>query len=261
MSYDTKKQYHGAAPVPVNVKGVRAGPLSRREAIQWVMGAVAASAMPASGHAQPAQKRPPPGGAALEEGRNVVPQEEAAKILDPTGRGYGTDPPLVKTYKPGEVWPLTFNDQQKRTATALADTILPKDQYGPAASEVGVVEMVDEWISAPYPQQEADRPVVLEGLAWLEAESKRRFGKPFTDLSAQQKHAICDDICFTETARPQFRQAADFFARFRSICAGAYYATPPGWRAIGYVGNEALASFDGPPPEVLEKLGVVQTVK
>ena len=55
--------------------------------------------------------------------------------------------------------------------------ILPRDQLGPAASEVGVVEMIDEWVSAPYPQQQTDRPVVLEGLAWIEAESRKRFGK------------------------------------------------------------------------------------
>jgi hypothetical protein len=42
--------------------------------------------------------------------------------------------------------------------------------------------------------------------------------------------------------------------------AGAYYATPAGWKAIGYVGNTPLTSFDGPPAEVLEKLGVTQTV-
>ena len=61
-------------------------------------------------------------------------------------------------------------------------------------------------------------------------------------------------------AKPEFRKAAEFFNRFRSLCAAAYYATPPGWEAIGYVGNVALAKFDGPPPEVLERLGVTQTV-
>ena len=246
-------------PVPLNVKGVRAGPPSRREAMQWVMSAVAASALPAAGLAQ--QAKPPPANAA-EEGRNTAPQEEAAKVPDPnTNRGYGTDPKLVKIYKPGEFWPLTFTDAQKRTARALADVILPKDDLGPAASEVGVVEMIDEWVSAPYQQQQADRPLILDGLAWIEAESKRRFQKAFADLSAGQHRAICDDICYAETAKPQFKQAAEFFSRFRSLCAAAYYATPAGWQAIGYVGNVALERFDGPPQEVLDRLGVTQTVK
>src|SRR5205085_1135295 len=127
----------------------------------------------------------------------------------------------------------------------LADTILPKDQYGPAASEVGVVDMIDEWISAPYPNQQADRPVILDGLAWLDAESAKRFGgKAFADLPAEQKCAICDDVCYAGAAKPEFKKAAHFFSQFRSLCAGAYYATPAGWKAIGYVGNVALPSFD-----------------
>jgi hypothetical protein len=234
--------------VPVTVKGERRGPISRREAIQWVMGAVAASALPAPGLAQ-------------EVGRTPIPQEQAAKQPDPLYKGgYGTDPNLSKVYKPGEIWPLTLTDSQKKTATALADTILPNDRYGPAASEVGAIEMIDEWVSAPYPQQREDRPVVLEGLAWVEAESRKRFGKGFAESSAEQKRAVCDDICFAPNAKPEFRNAAEFFNRFRSLCAAAYYATPPGWQAIGYVGNVALPKFDGPPPEVLERLGVTQTV-
>jgi hypothetical protein len=79
-------------------------------------------------------------------------------------------------------------------------------------------------------------------------------------LEDAQKKLICDDICYTGKATPQFQSAARFFSLFRSICASAYYATPEGWKAIGYVGNIPLPSFDGPPQEVLDKLGVTQTV-
>ena len=77
--------------VPVTVRGERRGPVSRREAMQWVMAAAAASSLPAArgfAQAQPAPK---------EEGRNIPSQEAAAKVPDPnTSRGYGTDPRLVK---------------------------------------------------------------------------------------------------------------------------------------------------------------------
>ena len=166
-----------------------------------------------------------------------------------------------KDYKPGDVWPLTFNEQQKKAATALADTIIPEDKLGPAASDVGVVEMVDEWISSPYPQTQGDKPVIVEGLAWIDAESQKRFQKTFADLSDEQRENICDDICYSKTAKPEFKKAAQFFSKFRNLCAGAYYATPQGWKAIGYVGNVQLPAFNGPPKEVLAKLGVEQTVK
>jgi hypothetical protein len=235
--------------VSISVRGEAPGGISRREAIQWVMAAVAASTAPLNAFGQPT-------------GRTPAPQEHAASQPSElvTG-GYGFDPNLLKTYKPGDLWPLTFNDPQKKAALSLADVVLPRDKWGPAASELGVPAMIDEWISSPYPDQQDDRPVILEGLDWIDAEAAKRYNKVFADLSDDQKHAICDDICYTGSAKPQFRKAAEFFRRFRSIAASAYYATPAGWNAIGYVGNVPLTRFEGPPESVLKKLGVTQTVK
>jgi hypothetical protein len=235
--------------VSVSVRGAAPGGMSRREAIKWVMAAVAASTMPGKVFGQ-------------EAGRTALPQEHAA--TQPVGLvpgGYGTDPNLLKSYKPGDLWPLTFSEPQKKAAASLADVVLPRDKWGPAASELGVPAMIDEWVSSPYPATQGDRPVVLDGLGWIDAESNKRFSKPFAELSDEQKHTICDDICFTGAAKEEFRKAAHFFSRFRSIAASAYYGTQAGWAAIGYVGNVPLTRFDGPPASVLKKLGVTQTVK
>lgn len=174
--------------------------------------------------------------------------------------GYGTDPVLAKVYTRGEVWPLTFSESQTRTVTALGDVILPADDLGPPASAVGVPEFLDEWVSAPYPDQQADRPIILKGLEWLEAEATKRFSQSFADLDTARQHAICDDICDPDKATPEFRESARFFLKFRTLAAGGYYCTQEGWKAIGFVGNLATATFDGPPPEVLQMLEVEQTV-
>lgn len=179
----------------------------------------------------------------------------------PTGKGYGTDPELNKIYQPGEVWALTLTKAEKKAATALADVLLPADDLGPAASELRVPDFIDEWVSAPYPAQKAVRPVILDGLKWLDQESKRRFQNDFAALSEAQQGAICDDICDQPNAAAAFKSAAGFFLSFRSLAMGAYYSTLEGWKAIGYVGNVASQTFDGPPPEVLKKLGLEQTVK
>ncbi len=176
-------------------------------------------------------------------------------------KGYGTDPDINKFYQPGSFWPLTFTPAQRKTAIALADVILPKDHFGPAASELRVVDYLDEWISAPYEDQQKDRKTILPGLEWIEAEAQKRFQKDFASLSAEQHHAICDDIAWTGNVKPEFKKGASFFAKFRTLAASAYYGTAAGWEALGYIGNVPLASFDGPPPEVLAKLGVEQTVK
>jgi hypothetical protein len=191
-----------------------------------------------------------------------IPDLASTASADPvTAKGYGSDPDLSKFYQPGDFWPLTFTKAQRDTVTALADLILPADHLGPAASEVHVPAMIDEWVSAPYPAQEKDRDLLLPGLQWLDDESAKRFSKTFPALSETEKRAIVDDICWPADAKPEFKKSAAFFVKFRSLAASAYYGTEAGWKAIGYIGNVPLAKFDGPPPEVLEKLGLEQTIE
>ena len=209
--------------------------LSRREVLKWFAAAAAAANLPEFA--------------------------AEAQTVATAAKGYGTDPNIANIYKPGDFWPLTFTPAQRSAATAFADVILPADHLGPAASALRVPDYIDEWISAPYPAQQLDREVILPGLQWLDDEATKRFQKTFAALTSAQQHVICDDICgAAETPQP-LKKAASFFKRFRSLAASAYYGTDAGWKAIGYVGNISLATFDGPPPEVLEKLGVEQTVK
>jgi hypothetical protein len=192
-----------------------------------------------------------------------LPAGEAPPALAPLPagtKGYGVDPNLTRAYAPGDVWPLTLTAVERRTVTALADVIIPADDLGPAASEVRVPDFIDEWLSAPYPSQQKDRELIVPGLAWLESEAQKRFKAVFADLKGEQQRAICDDICSIRNASAEFAHPAVFFSRFRGLAGGAYFATPPGWKAIGYVGNLPQATFNGPPEEVLVKLGVKQTV-
>ena len=188
-----------------------------------------------------------------------IPPGIMARIRDDIGaqsRPYGTDPNLHQVHQPGDLWPLTFSTTQKRQAAMVCDTIIPADASSPSASEVGVVEFLDEWISAPYPVQRQDRALVLDGLAWLDAESSRRFSRPLLELATDQLHAICDDICYLPKARADFREAARFFARYRDLTAGGFYTTPVGRQDLRFIGNTPLARFDGPPIDVLKKVGL-----
>lgn len=174
----------------------------------------------------------------------------------PAANGYGTDPDLTKIYHPGDAWPLTLSAAERRCAAALCNVILPADGRSPSAASVGVVDFIDEWVSAPYPRQLEDRPTVLEGLAWTDAEGLLRFERYFAELDETQQHAICDDICNEPAAAPKFARAARFFGRYRDLTVGGYYSTPAGHHDLGYIGNIPLPQFDGPPLEVLRKLGL-----
>jgi hypothetical protein len=171
--------------------------------------------------------------------------------------GYGTDPRMTEPTHPGEFWPLTLTAAQRRLVAVLADIIIPADDHSPAASAVGVVDFIDEWVSAPYPDQQADRPIIIAGLTWLDAEARRRQGKDFAALAAAEQHAICDRIAYEPRAIEPLRDQARFFARFRDLAAGGFYCTPAGRKDLNYIGNVALARFEGPDPELLRSLGLI----
>ena len=174
--------------------------------------------------------------------------------------GYGTDPNLTKIYQPGDVWPLTLNAKERGLVTFLADLILPEDEFGPAASALRVPDFIDEWVSAPYPNQQSSRKKIIPGLKLMDELSQARYGRDFKKLSALQSTGILDAIIAQQGPEPQLKKAQGFLDEFTSLCMGAYYGTPAGWKAIGYVGNVPLPTFDGPPQEVLDRVGVTQTV-
>jgi hypothetical protein len=169
-----------------------------------------------------------------------------------------TDPDLIKPALP---WQKILTQDELRTAAALCDAIIPADDRSPSASSVGVHDFIDEWVSAPYPIQQADRVQIRGGLTWLNTESTKRFGKQFADLADNEKKQICDDICFVPKARREFQAAALFFAKFRDLTASGFYTTNEGMKDLRYVGNIPLVKFDGPPKEVLEYLKLTSVIK
>lgn len=203
--------------------------MDRRTAIKWMLTAAASTAL-----------------------LNI----EAPGATDVTAKGYGQDPDLLKDYKPGDLWPLTLTPDQRRTAAALCDVIIPAEPPHPAASKVAVHDFIDEWISAPYPGHEADRKVILNGLAWLDEESQQRHQKNFVGLANEQKNSLCESVCLVEKAETRLKSAAEFFRRYRDLTAGGYYTTREGMEDIGYRGNTPLLTFEGPSPETLARLGL-----
>jgi len=219
-----------------NIPSDPSGAMDRRQALKWIGAAAAAAAI--FPHATAQDKLPRP-------------------TATPGGQRIGWDPVVNKTYAPGELWPLTLTPKQRKAAAALTDLILPPDNPGDKQpSQLGVQDFIDEWISSPYDETAKDRPVITEGLDWLDAEAQRRFQKDFADLAETQKCAIADDICGKTAVKKEFRSAQNFFNRFRMLAASGYYTTPQGWKDIGYVGNVPTVNFDGPTPEALKHLGL-----
>ena len=220
-----------------NIPADNSGQIDRRQALKWIGAAAAAAAI--FPHASAQDKLPRPASTA------------------PGGQRIGTDPVLNKNYVPGDLWPLTLTSKQRKAAASLTDLILPPNNPGDKLpSQLGVQEFIDEWISSPYDETLNDRPVITDGLDWLDAEAQRRFQKDFADLAEPQKCAIADDICGKTAVKKEFKSAQNFFGRFRYLAASGYYTTPQGWKDVGYVGNVPTVNFDGPTPEALKHLGL-----
>ena len=204
--------------------------MDRRTSLQWMLAASASGAATLDASAAPASK--------------------------PTPQRIGADPDMVRRYKSGELWPLSFTERERRCASALCGLIIPADERSPSAAELKVELFIDEWISAPYEEQQNDRAVILKGLAWLDAESEKRFGTVFAAATPAQQAQIADAICSPVAPGSPLAEPVHFFARFRDLTAGGFYTTPEGMKDLGYVGNVPLPSFDGPPAAVLKIVGV-----
>lgn len=165
--------------------------------------------------------------------------------------GYGSDPNLLK---PSVPWPLTLSDDQRAVLRISTDLILPADDRSPSGSALHLDAFIDEWVSAPYPEQQRDRRLILSGLAWLDAESNSRFGHGFAAASDGERRAIFNSIAFKGKVAVGYGRPAIFFSRLRGLILGGFFSRPEGMKDIGYIGNTPMQSYPGPSDEALAHL-------
>ena len=94
------------------------------------------------------------------------------------------------------------------------------------------------------------------GLAWIDTESHKRFGRTFIQATDAQRRQILDDIAYPEKAKPEMRYGVSFFNRLRDMTASGFFSSAMGWQDVQYIGNVFNPGYDGCPPAALEKLGV-----
>lgn len=208
--------------------------IDRRATLKWIAGA--AASVPSLA-----------GGGFAADGDGAAPA---------TGKGYGPDPDMLKAYRPGDLWPLTFSEEQRRKVIVLCDIVMPADEASPSASSLGVHDFIDEWVSSPYQDQKSDRNLILKGLAWLDEEAGARGAGDFLSLDSGQQTAICHDLA-KAAKKDAKKYPGSFFLRMRDLISGGYYTTPEGMKDIGYVGNVVMTEWSGPPPEALAHVGLL----
>lgn len=219
--------------------------LSRRTTLQWMM---TAAMLPLARWSPSAMAAP---------GGGVVPPPEVIADWPDTlpepapAKGYGRDPDLTKPEAP---WPLTLNKAQRSTVDLLGDLILPADEQSPGAGRLGVGAFVDEWISAPYPNQRADRAKVLGGLIWLDAQSIAMHGAIYTAIAPSQRTGLLDALTVAVPV-PGLVAPVAFMDTLRYLFVLGFYSLPEGKADMGFIGDQPTpGDYPGPTPEALTHL-------
>ena len=177
---------------------------------------------------------------------------EPVPPTNPRAAGTLTDPDMLSPVVP---WEMVLSDEEMRQVAALADVIIPADDRSPAASAVGVPDYINEFVSAPAHKEQLTQ--LRGGLAWLNRTARERYGAAdFPSLTPAQQHEICDEVCFEPETPDALKPQARFFDGFRDWVSTGFWTTEEGMRDLGYVGNVPVPSWDGPPAEVLERLGL-----
>jgi len=170
-------------------------------------------------------------------------QEKASRFVDNALRSAAEGTPFA---------PKFFTPAEFRTVRVLADMIIPRDDRSGNASDAGVPEFMDFTATDRPNYQKWMRP----GLAWIDAQSNTRFGKPFADATESQRSAILNDIAWPARAPASMADGVTFFNRFRDLTATGFWSSQIGVKDLKYQGNLFAPDWNGCPPAALHKLGV-----
>jgi hypothetical protein len=186
--------------------------------------------------------------------------EHAARAVQAAARGEAAAPRF-------------FTAHEWETLRVLVDLILPRDERSGAATDAGVPEFIDFLMSDPEEEDRAlerRQTAMRGGLAWIDAECRRRSGGSFLEASERERRSLLDDIAYAAPGedgeegaqdppgpRARLRQGTAFFASLRDLTAAGFWSSAMGTQDLGYVGNRFEPDWQGPPPEVLRRIGVL----
>jgi gluconate 2-dehydrogenase gamma chain len=139
-----------------------------------------------------------------------------------------------------------LNPHEYQTLEKLADLIVPADDKSPGAVASGACEFIDLLAS--------QNPKLLEiytgGIAWLDQSMRRRYSTDFGSAKPNQQTALLDLIAYRKNESSELGPGILFFDWTRRMVVDAYYTSPAGIKAIGYLGNTSVSKFEVPQEAV-----------
>jgi hypothetical protein len=138
--------------------------------------------------------------------------------------------------------PKLFNANEYATLRRLAELIIPADAQSKSAVDAGAPEFID-LLASGNPELAA---IYTGGIAWLDRQMAKRHGQAFVKSTPEQQTAILDLIAYARNETPELGPGIVFFDWARKMVVDAYYTSPIGVRAVGYMGNRGMAVFQVP---------------
>ena len=158
----------------------------------------------------------------------------------------------VKSLDPGPNYsPKYLNAHEYATLRKLSDFILPADEHSKGALDSGAAEFIDFLCRA----NDRMAQTYTGGLAWIDDEMQRRFGKTFLAASREEQIKLLDEISYRKNKTHANATGVTFFAWCRGMVVDAYYTSPVGIADIGFMGNQVLSSFSVPEEAVRYAIG------
>lgn len=184
----------------------------------------------------------------LSTGCNPEDTKQANQILDKAGYGRISEEILHDKKMISETF---FSEKERKMVDILSDIIIPKDDNSGSATEAGVPDFI-EFMMKDYPKFQTP---MRGGLMWLENLSLATFDRSFTEINAEQRITLIDQIAYPDTAEEEMKFGVKFFNLMRNLTCTGFFTSQMGIKDLGYVGNRPN-QWNGVPNEVLEKFGL-----
>jgi hypothetical protein len=153
---------------------------------------------------------------------------------------------------------LVLTPDQRKTLEAIVDRLVPKDELGPGALEMGAAEYIDRSLADTIANE---KNAFTTGLSRTDDFSRSAQGSAFADLTPEKKDAV---LTAMEAGNANgFQDAQGFFNRVRRLTLEGMFSDPyyggnrnfAGWDLIGYPGIKLATSLDdqkmsSPPAKV-----------
>lgn len=150
------------------------------------------------------------------------------------------EPEPVATYAPQ-----FFNPDEFHTVEILAAMIIPTDD-APGAKEAQVANYIDFVIFSAAEFEPLLQKQWIDGLAFIQRESQRQFGKSFREVAEAERIKLLTDMSAPERDPKEQHEGFAFFSVLKDMTVEGFYTSKIGLiDVLDYQGMNYMPDFPG----------------